>query len=83
MKNKEITIGRYQNRYDNAFAELVNAACAYKSEIHLNYENKQVNAKSIMGILAFSAGAGAKVVITAEGPDEDVALAGMEDFLTQ
>lgn len=83
MKNKEITIGRYQNRYDNAYAELVNAACAYKSEIHLDYENKHVNAKSIMGILAFSAGAGAKVVVCAEGPDEDDALAGMEDFLTQ
>lgn len=83
MKKKEVVIGRFQNTYDNPYAELVNAACAYKSEIHLDYESKHINAKSIMGILAFDVASGAQVVISAEGDDEEEALAGMEEFLTK
>lgn len=83
MKNKEVIIGRFQNAYDNPYAELVNVACSYKSEIHLNYENKHINAKSIMGILVFDVAAGSCVTISAEGADEDEALKGMEEFLTK
>ena len=83
MKKKEIVIGRFQNTYDNPYAELVNAACAYQSEIHLDYEAKHINAKSIMGILAFDVASGAKVTISAEGKDEEEAVLGMEEFLAK
>ena len=83
MKKKEIVIGRFQNAYDNPYAELVNVACTYKSEMHLDYETKHINAKSIMGILAFDVASGAKVTISAEGADEEEALKGMEEFLTK
>lgn len=83
MKKKEVTIGRFQTTYDNPYAELVNAACTFKSEIHLDYENKHINAKSIMGILAFDVAEGAKVTISAEGADEEEALKGLDEFLSK
>ena len=50
---------------------LVNQASKFASEIYLAYNGKQVNLKSIMGVMSLGVPTKASVTITAEGEDEE------------
>ena len=62
-------------------ALLVQVASQYDSEIYVESEERHVNAKSIMGIMAFNPSKGMTVNIEANGEDEQEALVAMEKFL--
>ena len=62
-------------------AVLVQKASMHDSTIYIHAEGKKVNAKSIMGIMAFNPHNGVEVEIEAEGADEADALNAMEKFL--
>ncbi|KGX83156.1 MULTISPECIES: phosphocarrier protein HPr [Pontibacillus] len=53
---------------------LVQEAGKYKADINLEYNGKDVNLKSIMGIMSLGIPSGAEVTFKAEGSDEDEAL---------
>ena len=81
MSRKEITVSNVSGKHDNPIAELVQVACQFDSNIILESENRKINAKSIMGIMAFNPSKGMTVNIVADGSDEDEALLAMEKFL--
>ena len=81
MSKKSIVVTKVSEGHDNPIAELVQVACKFDSEITLESENRKINAKSIMGIMAFNPSSGMKVDIVAEGSDEEEALVAMEKFL--
>ncbi|MDD6038990.1 MAG: HPr family phosphocarrier protein [bacterium] len=81
MSNKEIVISDVNKGHDNPIAELVQVACQFDSNIVLENNNRKINAKSIMGIMAFNPTEGMTVNIVAEGSDEKEALVAMEKFL--
>lgn len=81
MSRKEVVVSNVSKRHDNPIAELVQVACRFDSDITLESNNRKINAKSIMGIMAFNPSMGMKVDIVAEGSDEDEALVAMEKFL--
>lgn len=81
MARKKIQMDDIISKYDNALAELVSLACSFKSDIYLIDGSKSINAKSIMGIMAFTAEAGDSIEIEVEGPDQDMALGAMVKFL--
>ncbi len=60
---------------------LVQAASKFDSEIHLEYKEKKVNLKSIMGVMSLGIGQGAEIAITADGSDEQDALNTLEETL--
>ncbi|MCR4642464.1 MAG: HPr family phosphocarrier protein [Lachnospiraceae bacterium] len=60
---------------------LVQTACKYDSSIYLREGERRANMKSIMGMMNMVAGSGEAVTVTAEGPDEEDALAGIEAIL--
>ena len=62
-------------------ALLVQEASKYDSTIYIQSGDKRVNAKSIMGIMAFNPSKGMTVNIEANGEDEQEALVAMEKFL--
>ena len=62
-------------------AMLVQVASQYDSTVYLETEGRRVNAKSIMGIMAFNPSEGMTVNIVADGSDENEALVAMEKFL--
>ena len=47
----------------------------FRSDINLVCEGKTVNAKSLMNIIASAIKCGMEVEVTADGPDEEAALA--------
>ena len=77
MSKKEIVVSDVEKEHDNPIAELVQVACKFDSEIILESNNRKINAKSIMGIMAFNPSNGMK----ANGEDEAEALDAMEKFL--
>lgn len=60
---------------------LVQAASKFSSDVTLAYDGKDVNLKSIMGVMSLGVGQGADVVISANGSDEADAIAAIEDTM--
>lgn len=81
MSKKEIIVSNVSEEHNNPIAELVQVACRFDSEIILESDNRRINAKSIMGIMAFNPSKGMTVNIEANGEDEQEALVAMEKFL--
>jgi len=81
MSNKEIIVSNVAEGHDNPIAELVQVACQFDSNITFENNNRKINAKSIMGIMAFNPSKGMSVNIIADGSDEQEALRAMEKFL--
>ncbi|MBO5259095.1 MAG: HPr family phosphocarrier protein [Agathobacter sp.] len=81
MSRKSIIVSDVTQGHENPIAELVQVACRFDSEITLESENRRINAKSIMGIMAFNPCEGMSVNIVTEGADEQEALIAIENFL--
>lgn len=62
---------------------LVQAAGKFNSDINLEYKEKKVNLKSIMGVMSLGIGSGSDITIIAEGSDEQDALNAIEETLTK
>ncbi|WP_102026143.1 phosphocarrier protein HPr [Salirhabdus sp. Marseille-P4669] len=60
---------------------LVQTAGKYESTISMEYNGKNVNLKSIMGIMSLGIPTGATVEIIAEGSDEEEALKGIVEVI--
>ncbi len=81
MSSKRIVVSDVSKKHENPIAELVQVACQFDSNIVLENDNRKINAKSIMGIMAFNPSEGMTVNIVADGSDEKEALVAMERFL--
>ena len=81
MSNQEVVVSDVSREHENPIAELVQVACQFDSNIVLENDNRKINAKSIMGIMAFNPTRGMTVNIVADGSDEQEALVAMEKFL--
>ena len=56
---------------------------AFKSEIHLTWEEKTINLKSIMGLMSLGIYQGQTISIETEGPDAYEALEALSTFMIQ
>lgn len=81
MSKKNVIVSNVSEGHDNPIAELVQVACQFDSDIMLESDNRRINAKSIMGIMAFNPSDGMSVDIVTEGADEEAALDAIEKFL--
>ena len=81
MSKKEVVVSNVSKEHDNPIAELVQVACQFDSNITLESDNRRINAKSIIGIMAFNPSKGMTVNIITDGNDEQEALVAMEKFL--
>ena len=83
MIKKPVTIQLQSGLETRPAALLVQVASQYKSEVYLEVGNqKRVNAKSIMGMMSLKLTEGTNLVVVAEGEDEEMAVKGVEAFLS-
>ena len=82
MVNKAITIGLASGLEARPVAMLVQIASPYDSLIYVESENARVNAKSIMGMMTLGLDVGETVVVSADGSDEEKAIAEIEQYLS-
>ena len=74
MKCRLITINNKLGMHARASAKFVSLAAEFKSEITLARTGRQVNGKSIMGIMMLAAGNGTDLELCADGNDEERAV---------
>ena len=63
-------------------ALLVQEASKYDSKIYIQSKDRRVNAKSIMGMMTLALDNGETLEVSADGSDEQVAVTGIEHFLS-
>jgi phosphotransferase system HPr (HPr) family protein len=61
--------------------KVVRTASDFESDIILKYDNKEVDLKSILGIMSLAVLEGAKVEITAKGVDAEEAIEKLKAML--
>ena len=59
----------------------VNAASKFKSEVKIAYKGREVNMKSIMGVMSLGIPTQSEITITCTGEDEATAAATIEEIL--
>ena len=83
MIKKPITINLSTGLEARPVAQLVQVASQFNSEIYVEIGKKRVNAKSIMAVMSLGVKKGNEVVITAEGADEEEAIAEIQKVLEE
>lgn len=80
---KEVLKLEFKNGLEARTAALfVQIASKYESHINVIVSEKQVNAKSIMGMMSLGAIKGKEIEIRAEGEDEKEAVEALVKFLS-
>lgn len=71
MIERELTVSNRLGLHARATAKLVQLLSAYRSNATLTAKGREINAKSIMGVMLLAAGQGTQVKLRVEGEDED------------
>jgi phosphocarrier protein HPr len=80
MPERDVVISNKLGLHARASAKLVQLLQSYSSTVWLRCRGREINAKSIMGVMMLAAGVGTPVTIRAEGPDEGAALDAVVDL---
>ena len=81
MARRTITIINKLGLHARAAARFVQVAASFESDIIVKHGSKEVNGKSIMGVMMLAAGKGASIEIIASGRDEIKALDKLEELI--
>jgi len=80
MLEREVMISNKLGLHARASAKLVQLLQGFKSNAWLVHRGREINAKSIMGVMMLAAGVGQTITIRADGPDEGAVLAAMAEL---
>jgi len=77
----QLTIANRLGLHARAAAQMVKTANRFASEIRVKSGDREVDGKSIMGILTLAAVQGSLIIVTAEGSDEKEALTALGELI--
>lgn len=83
MIEKKIVVQLEHGLHARPAANFVKLAASFASEIQLVKNEKTINGKSIMGVMAAAIGKGEEVTLIADGADEAEAIAALEKLLIE
>ncbi len=83
MREEVLTLRNRLGLHARAAAKFVHAAASFDSKISITKDGDEVDAKSILGLLLLAAGKGTELLVRAEGPDEEKALAALRDLVNR
>ncbi|MBS0950313.1 phosphocarrier protein HPr [Weissella minor] len=81
MESREFNIVAEAGIHARPATLLVQAASKFASDITLSYQGKDVNLKSIMGVMSLGVGQGADVTISADGDDAADAISAIAETM--
>lgn len=81
MYSTEIRIINRLGLHARAAAKFVSLASTFASEVQLEREGRQVNGKSIMGVMMLAASHGTTLTLTVDGEDEEEAARQLTDLV--
>ena len=76
-----VTIANSLGLHARAAAKFVHTAGRFASRIRVRRGSREMDGKSIMGLLLLAASHGTSIAIAADGPDESEALAALCDLV--
>lgn len=82
MKCQKIVLANKLGLHARASAKLVSLASEFDSEITLQRNGQQINAKSIMGLMMLAAAKGAEIELCADGKDEKKAIELLSELIS-
>ena len=62
-------------------AQFVKVASKFKSDVYLSKNNREVNGKSIMGVMMLAAEMGSELTITVDGQDQEHAIEALVELV--
>jgi len=74
MTKTSITISNKLGLHARASAKLSKLAGSFQCDVLMSRNGRQVNAKSIMGVMMLAAGIGTEVELETSGADEEAAM---------
>ena len=83
MKTLEYVITDPQGIHARPAGALVKEAAAFSSSITISKDGREADAKRIFGVMSLAAKQGQKIVLKAEGADEDAAIEKLGAFLKE
>jgi phosphocarrier protein len=81
-RSEEVLIVNKKGLHARASAKFVQCAEKFSSAITVTRDESSVGGTSIMGLMMLSAGQGARIRISAVGPDADAAVMALVDLVT-
>ncbi len=81
MLIKKIEIVNKLGLHARASSKLVELANSFKSNILIEKDIKQANAKSIMTVMMLAANKGSFITLKVDGADEEIAMAKLTDLI--
>ena len=83
MFTKEITVRCDSGLHNKQVTYFVQKANEFKCDIWLESDNRQMNAKSLLGIMSLGIVTGATVTLSATGADAEAAVNALESLLAR
>ena len=80
MLERELTVSNRLGLHARATAKLVQLLSGFRANATLVAKGREVNAKSIMGVMLLAAGQGTPVTVRVQGEDEADAMAAVVDL---
>lgn len=81
MLQKDIPIINKLGLHARASARLTQLAGRFKCDVKMSRNGRQVDAKSIMGVMMLAAGMGTTVMLQTDGPDEQEAMDALTELI--
>jgi phosphocarrier protein HPr len=77
MTSQEVTVVNQLGMHARAAAKFVHMATRYEARVKVARDRREMDGKSIMGILLLAAARGSTITISADGADEKDAVAAL------
>ena len=77
MISQSVTVVNQLGMHARAAAKFVHVATRFEAHVRVARDRREMDGKSIMGILLLAAARGSTITISADGADEDAAVAAL------
>lgn len=83
MYKKTVLVNNLTGLHAGPISMLVALVSKYKSQIRLIYNDKKINPRSVLNIMGAGIPSGARVMITAEGEDEEETVNAIYNLIVE
>lgn len=83
MYKKEVVVNNLNGLHAGPITLLIALVSTYKSQIRLLYNGKKINPRSILNIMGASIPSGARIMIIAEGEDEEETVNAIYNLIVE
>lgn len=81
MIEKTYTVISDEGLHARPASKLVGAVSPFSAEVKMLYKEREVNLKSIMGVMSLGVSKGHTIKITADGSDEESLMAKVDELI--